>query len=255
MKGVSFESMKKANAIVGDLLAVIGDEIVVGKTTAELDVWAESFIRDHGAEPAFKGMYGFPATLCISINSEIIHGIPSAMRRIADGDIVSIDVGARVKGCYGDAARTYPVGNVSESHLKLLTVTKESLVRGIAHARVGNHTGDIGHAIQDFVEKHGYNVIRDFVGHGIGRDLHAFPEVPNFGRPKSGPVLQEGMYLAIEPMVVTGSWRIKILEDEWTAVTLDGGYAAHFEDTVYISKDGPIILTECAHKGDYGKKQ
>lgn len=255
MKGISFESMKKANGIVGKLLAAIGDEVVIGKSTAELDAWAEKFIRDHGAEPAFKGMYGFPATLCISINSEIIHGIPSKTRIIADGDIVSIDVGARVKGCYGDAARTYAVGNVSEAHLKLMQVTKESLARAIEQARVGNHVGDIGHAVQSYVEKHGYNVIRDFVGHGIGKELHAYPEVPNFGRPKSGPVLQEGMYLAIEPMVVTGSWRIKILDDEWTAVTLDGGYAAHFEDTVYIDKNGPIILTECAHKGDYGKKQ
>ncbi len=243
MKGVSFESMKKANGVVGKLLAAIGNEVRAGISTAHLDAWAEAFIRDHGAIPAFKGLYGFPATLCISVNTEIIHGIPSEKHIITDGDIVSIDVGAKVDGCYGDAARTYCVGTVKQEHQRLVDVTRESLQKAIEKAIVGNHIGDIGHAVQSHVEKHGYNVIRDFVGHGIGRELHAFPEVPNFGRSGMGPVIQEGMYLAIEPMVVTGSWRVKILEDEWTAVTMDGGYAAHFEDTVYISKNGPMILT------------
>ena len=239
-----FKKMKAVNAIIADLLFEMKDVVREGISTKELDDWAEDFIIKRGAKPGFKGLYGFPATLCVSINNEVVHGIPSKKRILKDGDIVSVDVGAILGGHNADAARTFAVGNVEEKYLKLMAVTKKSLELGIEQARPGNHVGDIGHAVQKYVEDNGFNVIRDFVGHGVGRKLHEPPEIPNYGTPGAGPLIRKGMFLAIEPMVVTGSWEVFVLADNWTVVTKDGGYAAHFENTIYVSGDGPIVLSE-----------
>ncbi|MSR05965.1 MAG: type I methionyl aminopeptidase [Gemmatimonadetes bacterium] len=238
------ESMAEAGRIVGETLALVGARAVPGVSTAQLDELAEEFIRSHpGARPSFKGLYDFPASLCTSINDEIVHGIPSARRVLKDGDIVSVDCGVCVEGLHGDSAITVPVGEVSEAAERLLRVTRDALDAGIRAAQLGNHVGDIGHAVQRVAEAGGFSVVRELVGHGIGTSFHEEPQVPNFGKPKRGPRLVAGMTIAIEPMVNVGKPDIRTLDDKWTVVTVDGTLSAHFEHTVAIQPDGPRILT------------
>lgn len=234
--------MRKAGTIVAETLLLVEEKVRPGITTAELDRIAEEFITKHGAKPSFKGLYGFPASLCISVNEQVVHGIPGGYV-LKDGDIISIDCGANINGFHGDAARTFGVGNISEEAKKLINVTKESFFKGIEYAKVGNRLTDISHGIQSYVEASGFSVVRDFVGHGIGRVVHEDPEVPNYGRPGRGPKLIEGMALAIEPMVNVGSYKVKTLSDNWTVVTSDGSLSAHYENTIVILPDGPEILT------------
>lgn len=234
--------MRKAGKIVGETLLLLENKIEPGISTGELDRIAEEFIISKGAKPSFKGMYGFPNTLCISVNDQVVHGIPGGYI-LKEGDIVSIDCGAFIDGFHGDAARTFPVGKVSENAEKLIQVTRDCFFEGIKFAQVGNRLTDISHAIQKYVEANGFSVVKTFVGHGIGRDLHEDPEVPNFGRLGKGPMLTKGMALAIEPMVNEGSFRVRTLNDNWTVVTSDGSLSAHYENTVAILPDGPEILT------------
>ncbi|MBE6071632.1 MAG: type I methionyl aminopeptidase [Clostridium butyricum] len=234
--------MRKAGKIVGETLLLLENEIKPGITTAELDRIAEEFITKHGAKPSFKGLYGFPSSLCISVNEQVIHGIPGTYI-LKDGDIVSIDCGAYIDGFHGDAARTFPVGNVSLDAQKLIDVTKESFFKGIEYAKVGNRLGDISNEIQSYVEAAGFSVVRDFVGHGIGRNVHEDPNVPNFGKAGVGPELVKGMVLAIEPMVNMGKHKVKTLRNGWTVVTRDSSLSAHYENTIAILSDGPEILT------------
>ena len=234
--------MRKAGKIVAETLLLVEEKVRPGITTAELDRIAEEFITKHGAKPSFKGLYGFPASLCISVNEQVVHGIPGGYV-LKDGDIISVDCGANINGFHGDAARTFGVGNISEEANKLINVTKESFFNGIEYAKVGNRLTDISHGIQSYVEASGFSVVRDFVGHGIGRVVHEDPEVPNYGRPGRGPKLVEGMALAIEPMVNVGSYKVKTLSDDWTVVTSDGSLSAHYENTIVILPDGPEILT------------
>ncbi|QJA05720.1 type I methionyl aminopeptidase [Thermosulfurimonas marina] len=237
------ELLRRANAIVMEVLLRLAEEAKPGVSTWDLEVLAESLCRRRGGRPAFKGYRGYPYALCISVNEEIIHGMPREDKVLQEGDLVSFDFGVEYEGYIGDAALTVGVGQVSELAERLMKVTEEALYRGIEKARVGNRVGDISAAIQQHVEAHGFSVVRDFVGHGVGRSLHEPPEVPNFGRPGKGPRLQAGMVLAIEPMVVSGSPRVKVLEDGWTAVAEDGGLAAHFEHSVAITARGPEILS------------
>ena len=233
----------RAGRILADLHTAIEPRVVPGTTTAELDRFAEDFIRSHeGAEPAFKGLYGFPASLCTSVNEEVVHGIPSG-RRLKVGDIVSVDAGVKLDGWFADAARTFPVGDVDERTARLLQVTRDALLAGIEHARAGNRLGDIGHAIQQIAEAAGFGVVRDLVGHGIGREPHEEPQVPNYGRPGRGLRLQPGLVLAIEPMVNAGQIGIRTLSDRWTVVSADGSRSAHFEQTVAITEGDPLVLT------------
>ncbi len=235
--------MAQASKIVAEAHDMLQQEVRPGVTTLYLDELAEIFIRDHGAIPAFKGYRHFPNTLCASVNHEVVHGIPSN-RELKEGDIVGLDLGAIFQGFYGDGAVTVPVGSVSDDVNTLLTVTEKAMYKGIEQARVGNRLSDIGHTIQRYVESHGFSVVRDFVGHGIGRELHEDPQVPNYGRPGHGSRLQFGMVLAIEPMVNVGGPQVKVLDDQWTAVTKDGSLSAHFEHTVAIQPAGPpMILT------------
>lgn len=234
--------MRKAGRVVAETLLLLEDKIKPGITTAELDKIAEEFITKHGARPSFKGLYGFPASLCISVNNQVVHGIPGAYS-LQEGDIISVDCGACLNGFHGDAARTFPVGNVSQEAQRLIDVTKDCFFEGIKFAQIGNRLSDISHEIQKYVEDSGFSVVRDFVGHGIGRSVHEDPEVPNFGRPGRGPKLTAGMVLAIEPMVNVGSYKVKTLRDQWTVVTSDGSLSAHYENTVAILPDGPEILT------------
>ena len=234
--------MRESNRILAQLFEHIAPMIQPGITTTELDSEAELFIRSHNAVPAFKGYRGFPATLCTSVNEAVVHGIPSE-RRLVSGDIISIDVGALFNGFYSDAARTFPVGNVSKQAQGLMDTTRQALAAGISQAYPGNRLSDISAAVQQVVESAGFSVVRDFVGHGIGKGLHEDPQIPNFGKKGSGPVLKEGMTFAIEPMVNQGSWKVAICEDGWTAVTSDGSLSAHFEDSVAITKHGPLILS------------
>ena len=236
------ERMRVANALVADVLAELGSLVAPGVTTGELDAEAERLVRERGAEPAFKGYRGYPATLCASINEQVVHGIPSA-RKLQGGDIVSLDMGVKLNGFFGDSAITVPVGEVSEDVLRLLKVTQEALEKGIEQVRLGGRISDIGHAIQHHVEAHGFSVVREFVGHGIGASLHEEPQIANYGEPGRGPRLAEGMVLAIEPMVNMGRPAVKVLADGWTAVTRDGSLSAHFEHTVAVTKDGPLVLT------------
>jgi methionyl aminopeptidase len=236
--------MRRANLIVAEVLGRLGELIEPGVSTLELDQVAEGMILAAGGEPAFKGYRGYPATVCASVNDEIVHGIPSREKVLRLGDILAVDVGVRYEGFYGDAARTYPVGAVSIELQRLLEVTWKALYVGIDQVRVGNRVSDISAAIQRFVESHGFSVVRDFVGHGIGRALHEEPQVPNFGLPGRGPRLREGMVLAIEPMVNSKGPEARILEDRWTAVTVDGGFSAHFEHSVAVTGNGPWILSE-----------
>ena len=234
--------MRKAGKIVGETLLLLEKEVKPGVTTAELDIIAEEFITKHGAKPSFKGLYGFPSSLCISVNEQVIHGFPGAYV-LKEGDIVSVDCGACINGFHGDAARTFPVGNISKEAQRLIDVTRDSFFKGIEYAKVGNRLSDISHEIQSYVEAAGFSVVRDFVGHGIGRNVHEDPNVPNFGKSGRGPKLQEGMVLAIEPMVNAGTYKVTTLKDGWTVVTADNSLSAHYENTVAILSDGPEILT------------
>lgn len=234
--------MRIAGKIVAETLLLIEGKVKPGITTAELDRLAEEFITKHGAKPSFKGLYGFPASLCISVNEHVVHGIPGGYV-LKDGDIISVDCGACINGFHGDAARTFAVGNVSNEAKDLIRVTEESFFKGIEYAKVGNRLTDISHEIQNYVEASGFSVVRDFVGHGIGRVVHEDPEVPNFGKAGRGPKLVAGMTLAIEPMINVGTYKVKTLSDDWTVVTSDGSLSAHYENTVVILPDGPEILT------------
>ncbi|HUF48919.1 MAG TPA: type I methionyl aminopeptidase [Vicinamibacterales bacterium] len=237
------ERLRQANQLVRRVLGALAAEVRPGVTTGDLDALAERMIRAAGAVPAFKGYRGFPATLCASINEEVVHGIPSRSRALVAGDIISLDVGAKLDGYFGDSAVTVAVGEVPPPTAGLLDVTREALDRGIAQARVGGRLSDISHAIQAWVEAHGFSVIREFVGHGIGERLHEDPQIPNYGAPGRGPKLEAGMVLAIEPMVAMGGAQTRVLADGWTAVTRDGSLAAHFEHTIAVTADGPLVLT------------
>jgi methionyl aminopeptidase len=234
--------MARAGAVVRGCLNLLAGEIRPGVSTKELDRLAEKYIRAQGGIPTFKGYMGFPGSICTSPNDMVVHGIPGKTR-LRDGDIVGVDVGVTLDGYIGDAAMTYAVGDVPEETRELLRVTEESLQRGIAQCRIGNRVGDISHAIQSYVEAHGYSVVQSMVGHGVGREMHEDPQVPNFGPPGQGPELREGMVLAIEPMVNVGHFEVKVGEDGWAIYTKDGSLSAHFEHTVAITKNGPRILT------------
>jgi methionyl aminopeptidase len=235
--------MREAGRLVGEVLTELAAQVAVGVSTGDLDALAEKRIRQAGATPAFKGYHGYPAAICASINDEVIHGIPSGRRLLQEGDIISIDVGASLDGYYGDSAITLPVGAVSEEAATLLRVTDEALYKAIEHVRPGGRVSDIGAAVQRHVESHGFSVVREFVGHGIGQKMHEEPQVPNYGEPGRGPRLAEGMVLAIEPMVNAGKPAVKVLADGWTAVTRDGCLSAHFEHTVAVTAGEPWILT------------
>lgn len=242
--GKEIETMAAAGRIVAETLAVVERHLRPGVTTEQLDRLAEDFIRSHpGARPSFKGLYDFPATLCTSINQEVVHGIPSARRVLNDGDLLSVDVGVWLDGLHADAAATFPVGRVTPQAERLLQVTRDALAAGIAQARAGNHVGDIGHAVQTVAERAGYSVVRELVGHGIGSAFHEEPQVPNYGKPKRGPRLTPGMTIAIEPMLNAGGPEIRTLDDKWTVVTEDGSLSAHFEHTVAIGDNGARVLT------------
>jgi len=239
--------MKESCRIVAEVLALVGSKIAPGVRTAELDTIAEDYIRSRGGEPAFKG-YGhdrhnlFPGTLCVSIDDEVVHGIPGG-GKIEEGQVVSVDVGVKKNGYYGDGARTFPVGRVSEEKTRLLRVTEQALLDGIAQARAGNHLHDVSAAVQRCVEAAGFSVVRDLVGHGIGKNLHEDPAVPNYGEPGTGVVLKEGMALAIEPMVNAGTHRVTVGEDGWTVRTADGKPSAHFEHTIVVTTGEADVLT------------
>ena len=238
------EIMARASRLVAETLAMLRREVRAGVTTEDLDRLAEQFIRSHGGTPAFKGYRNYPKTLCASINDQVVHGIPSK-RTLKEGDIIGLDLGAIVDGFYGDSAVTVVVGNVNPRIAELVKVTEESLYAGIAQAVVGNRLSDISHAVQRHAEAAGFSVVTDFVGHGIGRQLHEEPQVPNYGKPGQGPRLQEGMVLAIEPMINMGNSGVRVLDDRWTAVTTDGSLSAHFEHTIAIQSSGPPrILTQ-----------
>ena len=236
--------MRQSGRIVRQVLDQVRSMVAPGVTTMDLERAAESKIAELGAKPAFKGYYDYPCVLCTSVNEEIVHGIPSEKRALKEGDIVSIDCGVVLEGYYGDAAITVPVSAVKPELRKLLTVTEESLYRGIDQALIGNSVGDVGAAVQEHVEANGFSVVRDFVGHGIGTRLHEEPQIPNFGARGHGAKLREGMVLAIEPMVNYGKPGARVLDDKWTAVTVDGSFSAHFEHCVAVTKDGPVILTK-----------
>jgi methionyl aminopeptidase len=234
--------MREANRILAQLFEYIRPMVQPGITTLELDREAELFIHSRGAKPSFKGYQGFPAALCTSVNDEVIHGIPGP-RVLQEGDIVSVDVGALLDGFHSDAARTFPVGAISPQARRLIEITEKALDAGISQAVPGNHLSDISAAVQKTAEAGGFSVVRDFVGHGIGRSLHEDPQIPNFGRKGRGPVLKEGMTIAIEPMVNAGTHEVTILRDGWTAVTADSSLSAHFENSVAITRNGPVILS------------
>ncbi len=243
------ETMATAGRIVAATLALVAQHVAPGVSTERLDRLAEDFIRSHpGARPSFKGLYDFPATLCTSLNDEIVHGIPSPKRVLTSGDVLSVDVGVWLEGLHADSAATFPVGAVSAEAARLLQVTQAALQAGLAQARAGNHVGDIGFAVQQVAEDAGFSVVRELVGHGIGSSFHEEPQVPNYGKPKRGPRLVAGMTIAIEPMVNVGGPEIRTLDDKWTVVTVDGSLSAHFEHTVAIGQNGapPRILTLAA---------
>lgn len=234
--------MRESGRIVARALQAVREAVKPGVTTAELDEVARKLITDCGGIPTFKGYHGYPGNICTSVNSEVVHGIPGS-RCLQEGDIVSVDCGALLNGYHGDAAVTIPVGKVSDDAVRLMDITRESLYKGIEQAIVGNRLGAISAAIQRHAEAAGYGVVRDYVGHGIGRNMHEDPPVPNLGASDKGPLLKEGMVLAIEPMINMGTYEVKVLSDEWTVVTKDGKYSAHFEHTVAITQQGPRILT------------
>jgi len=240
--------IRECNRIVAEIHRILSEVIRPGVTTAELEKLAIKLIREREAEPAFKGYRGFPGYICASVNDEVVHSIPGS-RKLINGDIISLDIGVKKNGYYGDAAATWPVGTVGDEIKKLLEVTKRSLYLGIDQARVGGRLYDISHAIQTEVEAEGFSVVRDFVGHGIGAEMHEDPQIPNFGVPHRGPRLKSGMVLAIEPMVNMGGYEVEVLSDNWTVVTKDGKPSAHFEHTILIAEDGPEILTEVKNVG------
>jgi len=237
------ESMRRASRVVAEVLSQLQPLVKPGVSTAELDKFAEKRVRELGAVPAFLGYRGYPATLCVSINEEIVHGIPSPKRFVKAGDIVSLDMGAVADGFYGDAALTVAAGEISPEARRLMDVTRESLGRALSAVKAGARLGDVSNAVQKYAEEHGMSVVREFTGHGIGRRLHEEPSIPNFGRPGSGPVLKAGMTLAIEPMLCLGRADVVVKNDGWTAVSADGSLAAHFEHTVAVTEDGCEILT------------
>jgi len=236
------EKLRKSNYIVAEVLEGLRELIKPGISTRELDVYAEEMVRERGAVPAFKGYMGYPASLCTSVNAEVVHGIPSD-RVLKEADIVSMDFGALYRGYYGDSAITVPVGKVSSVAVKLMKITNEALYKGINEAKAGNRLGDISAVVQNHVEDAGFSVVRDFVGHGIGRNLHEDPQIPNYGLRGRGIELKNGMVFAIEPMVNEGTFKVKVLKDGWTVVTSDGKLSAHFEHTVAITENGPVILS------------
>ena len=236
------EAMSRAGAIVGSALTLLKRSVEPGITTRELDQIAYKEIACHGAKPTFKGYRGFPATICASVNEEIVHGIPGK-RVLREGDIIKMDVGATIDGFIGDAAVSVAVGQVSQEAIDLMDATRESLEEGIKAAQPGNRIGDIGAAVQTYAEARGYGVVREFVGHGVGRFLHEDPQVPNYGEPGKGHLLRPGMCIAIEPMLNIGDWHTRILDDQWTVVTADGSLSSHFEHTIAITQDGPKVLT------------
>jgi methionyl aminopeptidase len=239
--------MAKAGSIIAKTLELCRGLVRPGISTEDLDREAEKFIRSHpGARPSFKGLYGFPKSLCISINEEVVHGIPSPKRILREGSIVSVDCGVCIEGFHADSATTIPVGAVSADTTRFLATTQAALEAGIEQARLGNHIGDIGHAIQQVAEAGGYGVIRELVGHGVGTRMHEDPQVPNHGKPKRGERLLEGMTIAIEPMITMGDYKTKLKDDKWTVVTADGSIACHFEHTVAVTQNGPRILTLAA---------
>lgn len=235
--------MRDAGKIVAEVLALMEEHVKPGISTWELDEIAENHIRRCGAYPTFKGYGGFPASICASINEEVVHGIPNANRILTEGDIISVDVGATFRGYVGDAARTLPVGQISEENARLIAVTKQSFYEGFAQAKAGNRLGDISNAVQRYVERHGYSVIRDLVGHGVGENMHEDPSVPNYGKKGRGIRLAAGLTIAVEPMVAAGHYALRQLADNWTYVTKDGSMAAHYENTFAITDGEPEILT------------
>ena len=238
------ELMRQAAVPTKEMINNLADIIKPGMSTKDVDDYVEGYILKAGMKPAFKGYSGYPACACVSVNEEVVHGIPSKKRILQEGDIVSVDLGTIYKGFYSDAARTYPVGKISEEHQKLIEVAEQSFFNGIFYARKGNRLGDISHAIQETVEAAGFSVIRDYVGHGVGRNMHEDPMIPNYGKANHGPQLVPGMVLAIEPMIATGDYQVKVLSDGWTAVTKDKGFAAHYENTIVITDGDPILLTK-----------
>jgi methionyl aminopeptidase len=238
------EKMKKSGQIVARILQQLKAKVRPGVTTLELDQLAEKLIKENNVLPAFKGYKGFKHCICASVNQEVVHGIPSEKRVLQEGDLFSADFGVIYEGYYGDSAFTVAVGKINSEYQKLVKVTEESLYKGIDQIKIGNHLSDISHAVQTHVEKHGFSVVREFVGHGIGQALHEDPPIPNYGEPHQGPVLKEGMVLAVEPMVNIGRPSVTILDDGWTAVTTDGSMSAHFEHTIAVTANGPDILTK-----------
>lgn len=240
---IELDIMRKAGRLTGETLKMIKEHIRPGISTQEIDSLCEEFITRHGARPSFKNYHGFTGSICASVNEVVIHGIPSKDKILQEGDIISVDVGAYLNGFHGDAARTFPVGEISEEAARLVRVTEESFFKGIESAFEGKRLGDISHAIQAHAEKNGFSIVRDFTGHGIGRNLHEDPQIPNYGVEGRGPKLAKGMVLAIEPMVNAGTYHVKVLGDNWTTVTRDGRLAAHYENTVIITEGAPEIIT------------
>ncbi len=244
--------MQEAGRIVALAHQAVKKNLKVGMSTAEVDQIVEDIIRSHDATPSFKGYGGFPGSACTSINSEVVHGIPSTTRTLKNGDILKVDIGANYKGYHGDSAWSYPIGNISDEAYALLEVTEKALYAGLETATAGRRLSDISHAIQSYAEERGYSIVREFVGHGIGKNLHEDPQIPNYGPPGKGPLLKPGMTLAIEPMVNRGRKEVKVLSDQWTAVTVDQSLSAHFEHTVLITEDKPILLTTLDQGGNHG---
>ncbi len=247
--------MKEAGRIVALAHQAVKTFVKPGVSTYDVDQIVESVIRDHDATPSFKGYGGFPGSACTSVNEEVVHGIPSKQRILKEGDILKVDIGANYKGYHGDSAWSYPVGTISEEAQALLDATEGALMAGIEQARATNRLSDISHAIQTYSETRGFSIVRDFVGHGIGKQLHEDPQLPNYGPPGKGPVLKPGMVLAIEPMVNRGTKDVKVLSDQWTAVTVDGTLSAHFEHTVLITEDDPVLLTTLNQGGNHGQRR
>lgn len=237
--------LRQAGHLAALSLRTVGEMVRPGVSTRALNKAAERFIVSSGAKPAFKGYRGFPGTICVSVNQEVVHGIPSG-RKLKEGDVLGVDVGVLLNGFYGDCAATFPVGRISAETQRLLATTQRALWAGIRGARVGHHLSDVSHAIQEVAEAEGFSVVREFVGHGIGQAMHEDPQIPNFGPPGHGPVLEEGMVMALEPMVNEGAAAVKILADGWTVVTADGGRSAHFEHMIAVTNDGPDVLTVLA---------
>ncbi len=237
------EIMRKAGRIVAEAHELVKKNIRPGISTLELDKMVEEYIRSCNAIPAFKGYNGFPASICSSVNEEVVHGIPSSSVKLKDGDIISVDIGTVFEGYVGDGAKTYPVGKIDSEKEKLIKVTRQSFYEGIKYAKPGFRLSDISHAIQSYAESFGFSVVRDFVGHGVGKQMHEEPQIPNFGKPGKGPRLQKGMVLAIEPMINVGKYHVNILSNDWTVVTLDGKPSAHYEHTIAITDGEPELLT------------